>query len=534
MLKSLSIKNFALIKDLQVDFMNQWSIITGETGAGKSILLGGLSLVLGKRADATLVYDKNKKCVIEAAFNIGNYNLNDFFAQHDLDYDEHTYIRRELLPHGKSRAFVNDTPVNLTVLNSLAVQLIDIHSQHETLQLADSSYQFQVIDAFAGHQEVIDKYKIEFEKYHALRAELKETIDQRAKARSEYDYHLFLLNELEGAALKDGEQDQLEAELEVLTHAEEIKELMVEIIGLANNESYGIIHQLNQVSQNLAKIKGYAETYKKLDERTESILIEFKDIIDDLERENEQLLHDPAQLQKVDERLNLIHDLQKKHVVGSVAELVQLIEHYKQKIEVVELADDRIGEQQELIAKTESRLTKLAQQIHANRKKIIPQLIKELENLLGQLEMKQTKFRIKLIKNDSFFKNGYDQLRFFISSDKGKTFESLSKIASGGEMSRIMLAVKSILSKYSNLPVIVFDEIDTGVSGEVSNSIAETMLEMSRHMQVITITHLPQVAAKGHHHYKVYKKETDEGVSSNIKLLEQDERLVELAEMLGG
>ena len=534
MLVSLSIKNYALIDNLKVEFKDGLSIITGETGAGKSILMGGLALVLGKRADTSLVYDKVKKCVIEAEFQVGSYHLESFFEKNDLDYDSWVIIRREILPNGKSRAFVNDTPTNLSVLNSLTSQLIDIHSQHETLQLSDIVYQFQIIDSLAENRGYLNDYQTAFQEYKRILKEL-ETIEQlQLQSQKEYDYNVFLWDELDKAALKLGELEKLEKDLEKLSHMEEIKANLSGILEISEREPLGALTQLTEIDIQLSRIGPYADLYQNLSERVKSLLIELKDIISEVEAENDHLIYDPEALDQVQSRLQLLYDLQKKHNASTIEELVDIRDHYQLKISEVDNADDVIQKKSKEIELAEEKLHKTCKILHLRREAAIPQFISQIEDALVDLEMKNTRFRVELTESDEFMFNGRNHLQFLISSDKGKSFEAMKKVASGGEMSRIMLAVKSILSKYSNLPAIIFDEIDTGVSGEVSNRIAELMLAMAANMQVITITHLPQVAAKGQHHYKVFKEDRKEGISSNIKMLIDDERLVELAEMLGG
>ena len=534
MLASLSIKNYALIENLKVDFKEGLSIITGETGAGKSILMGGLALVLGKRADTSLVYDKAKKCVIEAEFQVGSYHLESFFKENDLDYDPWVIIRREILPNGKSRAFVNDTPTNLSVLNGLTRQLIDIHSQHETLQLSDPTYQFHIIDSLADNNIYLEDYYTAFQEYKHMLKELEAIKQNQLQAQKEYDYNVFLWDELDKSALKVGEMEDLEKDLEKLSHLEEIKANLSGVLELSEREPLGALSQLLEINQQLSRIGAYADLYDTLSERMKSLLIEFKDVMSEVEAENDSLVYDPQALEKVENRLQLLYDLQKKHQAANVDQLIEIREQYQLKIADVDHADEAIAEKSAQIKLAVERLDKLCETLQDRRKKAIPQFNLQIEKSLAGLEMKNTRFKVELSKTAEFMFNGSDQLQFLMSSDKGKTFEPIKKVASGGEMSRIMLAVKSILSKYSNLPAIIFDEIDTGVSGEVSNRIAELMLAMSVNMQVITITHLPQVAAKGHHHYKVFKSEHKEVISSNIKMLNADERLVELAEMLGG
>lgn len=534
MLTTLSIKNYALIENLNVSFHQGFSTITGETGAGKSILLGGLALVLGKRADASLVYNKEKKCIIEADFDIENYRLNSFFEHKDLDYEPVTTIRREILPNGKSRAFINDTPVTLMVLTALSEQLIDIHSQHETLQLADRDFQFQIIDALAKNERLLVSYSEQRILYKGLLNELDILIQDQKKAREAYDYNLFLLNELEEAKLKETDQVELEEKLDKLSHVEEIKQSITESIQIADEEQIGLKDLFLRLSTGISNITTYANQYQQLFNRLQSISIELGDIVDELESENENLEFNPFELEKINEKLQVIYSLQKKHSVETIDDLLEIKNELQAKVNVVESASDIIHAKKEEIKKVEGELNQLSLKIHNSRKKAIPVFIKKLEAILTRLEMKNTRFSIDLVKRDEFLYNGKDTMFFKISADKGRTFESLKKAASGGEMSRIMLAVKTIMSKYTKLPAIVFDEIDTGVSGEVSNKIAELMIEMCVNMQVISITHLPQIAAKGNQHYKVFKEEKNNTISSNIKLLNENERINELAEMLGG
>lgn len=534
MLASLSIKNYALIENLKVDFKEGLSIITGETGAGKSILMGGLAMVLGKRADTSLVYEKSKKCIIEAEFDIGSYELKSFFQLHDLDYDPWVIIRREILPNGKSRSFVNDTPTTLSVLNKLSGQLIDIHSQHETLQLSDTEFQFHIVDSLADNANLLDQYQNGYSKRKELSRKLKEFELAQQQARNEYDYNLFLWDELNKADLIPGELESLESDLEKLTHLEDIKASLSGIIGAAERESLGAIEQLQDIDRQLNRIAPYAELYESLSERMKSMLIEFKDILGEVESENEQLVYDPEVLESVESRLQLLYNLKKKHGASTIEELITVRDQIQDKIGEVDEAASIKEELLAAILEVNNSLESLAGKIHKRRKAAIPEFENQIENSLGGLEMKNTRLKADLQIADDFLINGKDRLQFLMSSDKGKSYESIRKVASGGELSRIMLAVKWLLSKYANLPAIIFDEIDTGVSGEVSNRIAEVMRSMSANMQVITITHLPQVAAKGHHHYKVFKQEKKGGINSNIRRLNAEERVRELSEMLGG
>lgn len=534
MLSSLSIKNYALIENLKVDFKDGLSIITGETGAGKSILLGGLSLVLGKRADSSLVYDKSKKCIIEAEFEVGAYKLEDFFEENDLDYDPWVIVRREILPNGKSRAFVNDTPTNLSVLNGLSSKLIDIHSQHETLQLSDPAYQFHILDALSDNKVHLVNFQSVLTTYKLLLKELAQEKEMQLQAQKEYDYLVFLWEELDKAGLKLNELEDLESDLEKLSHMEEIKTNLSAVTQISERDSSGVLSQLSEIDQLLSRIAPFATLYQSLSERIKSLLIEFKDVAAEIDAENDELIYDAESLEKVESRLQLLYDLLKKHHVHTVEELLGIKEQYRLKLDAVENADETLEKKLQAIKEKEDFLSNLSNKIHEKRMKAIPEFIDRIHKKLALLEMKNTRFKVELTATDKFTATGKDLVKFLLSSDKGKTFEEIKKVASGGEMSRIMLAVKSILSGYERLPAIIFDEIDSGVSGEVSNRIAELMLGMSAQMQVITITHLPQVAAKGHCHYKVYKEDTAGGITSNIRLLNEDQRLVELAEMLGG
>lgn len=534
MLLSLSIKNYALIRDISVDFTHGLSIITGETGAGKSILLGGLSLVLGKRADTGLVYNKEVKCVVEAKFEVSRYDLQALFEKEDLDYDDELIIRREILPNGKSRAFVNDTPTNLNVLSSISSRIIDIHSQHETLQLADPAYQFNIVDSIAGNDVLLNDYAQNREKLMELMAELEDLKQKEAQAVRDKDYNQYVYNELEEANLVVGEQEELESELEKLAHSEEIKSTLNGIRELVEREPFGLNETVNSIRGHLSKIARYSDAYEALYNRWESLVIEAQDLLTEVEAEDEQLVHDPAELARVEERLQLLNGLQKKNAVATIQELIRIKSEYAAKLEDSETASEKIVEIQSQLDALRKKLKATGLSLHQNRKKALPEFTRKMEEALSRLEMKNTRVRVELSKEEILLKNGMDELEFKISSDKGATFEKIGRIASGGEMSRLMLAVKFILSEYASLPAIIFDEIDTGVSGEVSNRIADLLLRMSQNMQVISITHLPQVASKGQQHYMVFKSEEDTSVSTNIKRLSDDERLVHLAEMLSG
>ncbi len=534
MLAALSIKNYALIEELNVKFDKGFSIITGETGAGKSILLGALGLVLGKRADVTFLKNKEQKCIIEVEFSIKDYQLQSFFSNEDLDYEDFTIIRREILPNGKSRAFINDTPTTLTVLNLLSEKLVDIHSQHQTLELADKKFQFKIIDALASNEKLLKSYKENFSIYTILQKELAQLIESQQESKEQHEYNLYLFNELETASFKEGEKETIEQELDALNNVEEIKLNLSESIQVYDSEEVGLNSLLKLYKSKLSKIAAFSPLYRELTDRIESIEIELNDISNEISNANESVSFNPAELEKLNDRLQLIYDVLKKHSVASISELLVIQEALSNKVYAVENASAIITQKRSEIEKSVNSLSITADKIHKNRKAIIPKFIEELERLLNGLGMENTRFMINITSSQSFLKNGKDELELLFSANKGVSYGQLKKIASGGELSRIMLSVKFILSKYINLPTIIFDEIDTGVSGEVSNKMGEIMQQMSAHMQVVSITHLPQIAAKGNHHYKVYKEEKTGVIETQLRLLSQDERITELAEMLGG
>ena len=534
MLTTLSIKNYALIDSLQVHFTNGLTIITGETGAGKSILLGGLSLILGKRADLSSVKNASEKCVIEATFDIANYDLKSLFVAEDLDYEPQTIIRREILPSGKSRAFVNDTPVTLNSLQVLGEQLLDIHSQHQTLQLTDDDFQFQVIDALAQNGHLLQDYILQLGKFRSVKSELKKLQNQKVEAIKELDYNLFLLKELEEAKLVDGELEVLEEEYETLNNFEEISERLKTSHELLSNQEIGVMPSLTEIKNQLSRLASFSANYKLVFERVTSSLIELDDVFAEIENLQESLEADPNRLGVVNQKLQILNNLLQKHSASDVAELIRIREDLSEKVAVTENLDSAITEKESELSTIEKELNAFALKINQNRTKAIPGLTKQLEVLLETLGMPNARFNVELTKSDTFLNNGKDDLKFLFAANKGGQFNELKKAASGGELSRIMLAIKSILTNYTQLPTIMFDEIDTGVSGEISNKMASIMQQMSKTMQVFTITHLPQIAAKGDTHFKVFKEDVGEVTRTQLKLLNPDERIVEIAQMLDG
>ena len=534
MLVHLSIKNYALIDNLNVDFTNGFTCITGETGAGKSILLGGLSLVLGKRADLSSLRDKDKKCVIEAEFQIDKYNLKPFFKDNDLDYEERTIIRREIQPSGKSRAFINDSPVTLDILTRLGSSLIDVHSQHQTLQLTDNDFQLKVIDALADNKSLLADYAGKLRLYKTTSKELSELVDFQKEANKEHDYNSFLLEELQAAPLKLGVQEDLEEQYEQLNNVENILELISSGHQLLNDEQVGIVSLLAELKQIANRLSGYGTQYADLNQRVQSVFIEIDDIASELQNFQEGTEANPQVLEEINTKLQQLYDLQKKHGVQEVAELLQIREDLAEKVSVTENLEADIEKKEKELAGQKIALQKAADALTSKRKKVVPQLKKQLEDSLKALGMPSATFKIELFKANDFKANGADGLTFLFSANKGGDYGELKKVASGGELSRIMLTIKSILAKYENLPTIMFDEIDTGVSGEISGKMGDIMQAMSKSMQVFSITHLPQVASKGDHHFKVYKLEEGAVTKTNMKQLSNEERVVELAEMLGG
>jgi DNA repair protein RecN (Recombination protein N) len=534
LLTSLYIKNYALIDELNVQFNNGLTIITGETGAGKSILLGGLSLVLGKRADLSQVKNKEEKCIIEAVFDIANYNLKALFTTLDLDYDVQTIIRREILPSGKSRAFINDTPVTLESLVKLSSYLIDIHSQHQTQQLTQDDFQFQVIDALAKNEPYLKSFSELLINYKSLQKYLEELKISRSGLIKEYDYNLFLSKELNEIKLDAINLEDLETQSEELNNVEEIGESLVNAKSILYAENNGALDQINTAKQVLSKISGFGKPYEALRARITSIGIELDDILIELDNLEENLITDPQELERVNNKLQIINNLFQKHSVSEVSDLIEIKNQLQSKINNTESLDETIANQEQEIIKVEESLNTLALKIHKNRKSVIPVFISKLEGILNDLGMPNAKFKIDLEQTNNFSLNGKDSLQFLFMANKGSSFNALKKSASGGELSRIMLAIKSILAEYIQLPSIMFDEIDTGVSGEISNKMATIMEQMSSRMQVFTITHLPQIAAKGNSHFKVFKTDVDEKTHTKLKKLNENERIVEIAQMLGG
>lgn len=534
MLKALSIKNFALIDDLHINFPEGFIIITGETGAGKSILLDALSLVLGKRADMSALRNKEEKCVIEAEFSLEKYNFLTLFSDLEIDYEPQTIIRREILPSNKSRAFINDSPVTLDTLSRLGEVLVDIHSQHQTLSIGNLDFQFDIIDAIAGNKHLISEYLSLWEKLKKNQKKLQELIDFQKNANKEYDYNFHLLKELKSAPLQKGIQEELEETYEEASNSEEIKEYIKESLQLLSDENVGIVNQLRELKRVFTKLTDYKQQYRDIFERIESAFIELDDLQNEVFDIDENIETDPETLEKVSQQLHLIYDLQKKHKVSTVDELIAIQTQLEEAVSQTENIESSIEEQRNIVENQQIETIEKASELHETRKKVIPELDTKLTNFMHELGMPNARFQIELQSTQTYQNNGMDQLTFLFSANKGGNFGTLKKVASGGELSRIMLAVKAIMAEHTALPTIMFDEIDTGVSGEISLKMGEIMKNMSKNRQVFAITHLPQVAAKGHYHFKVFKEDIEGKTTTQLKQLSENERIIELSEMLEG
>ena len=534
MLQSLAIKNFALIEDMKVPFSKGFTIITGETGSGKSILLDALALVLGRRADLSALRNKEEKCVVEAEFAIENYALADFFHQEELDYEPLTIIRREILPSGKSRAFVNDSPVTLDVLSRLSKALIDIHSQHDTQQLSEEDFQFFLIDALAENTPLLQEYQAALKVYKQQSKKLQELKDFQENTQKEHDYNTFVLGELQEIDLEEGMQEELEAFYTQASNSETIRDNLTEAANLLAEEEQGIMTQVRELSSLFATLSSYSPQYNELYERIDAVFIE----LDDLSREvydlAENVEFDPKKLARAQKKLQKIYDLQKKHKVATVAELIAIEEALEAKVAQMENIEGDIEIAQKEANQALQTLSALAQKLHKAREKVIPTLTKSLQTSLKDLGMPNAQFQISLSPTDHYQAKGNDTLSFLFSANKGGNFGLLKKTASGGELSRIMLTIKSLLATKIALPTIIFDEIDTGVSGEIAHKMGEIMKQMSQSRQVFAISHLPQVASKGDAHIKIYKTDIEGRTTTQFQALSQEQRIEEIAQMLGG
>ena len=534
MLTHLYISNFALIDQLEVSFSEGLTCITGETGAGKSILLGGLSLVLGKRADLTSLLDPKKKCVVEATFSIERYGLQSLFEALDLDYDSITVVRRELLPQGKSRAFVNDTPVNLNVLEEIAAALIDIHSQHDNLQLGEGDFQFYLLDALAGNQELVINYQSTLSKYKKTLNEKDRLLLLQKQSQEDYNLNQFLFNELQEANLVAGKEEELERKRTLLNSVEYLGITLSEIIQLIEQEEVGIMDQLYRLRQLIYGLSQKSDHFDSLSQQTQNSVVEIEDLLEASKHHLDQLEADPETLKHLDEQWDQLHSLFLKHHVNSTLELLKIKDNLEKELEQSLNLEQQYDKVNNEINSLLSSLLSITEKLKSNRNKAIPILEKEIKKYLDQMGMKEAQFKIEMKSTSSFLPFGSDELTFLFNANLGGEFKPLKKVASGGELSRIMLAIKSILSQYKKLPTLIFDEIDTGVSGQISDRVAEVMSALSKNLQVFTITHLPQVAAKGKHHLKVEKTTLEGKTFTRLRPLNFEERIHEIAIMLSG
>ena len=534
MLYKLSIKNFALIDSLEIDFSNGFSIITGDTGSGKSILLNALSLIVGKRADHTSLKNDKFKCIVEGEFDLKSYELKKIFLDNDLDYFEYSILRREILPSGKSRSFVNDSPVKLDIMKSIGEKLVDIHTQSQSLVSSKDDFFFSLIDSLSEQQNIVTNFSQNLSIYKEMNLELEKLNRLNASLQNDYDYNQFLFNELNNAKLRDGEQEELEESLKVLKNSEEIILSLNEIDNLFQNDPNCIENQIRNLNSILNNLSNYSDKFQEFKNRIESVLIELDDVKLELRNSSLNFNHNSTDLEGFESRLNLIYSLQKKHSVNSIIQLNELKDNLKKKLDDNQVVGIDIDNLKNDILTKESLLKEQSKKISASREKVLPNLKIEIESILSSLGMENASFVFNLSKSKKYNKFGIDVIDVLFSANKGIDFAPLFKVVSGGELSRILLTIKSILSHHLNLPTMIFDEIDTGVSGEMSNAMANLMLKMSKKMQIISITHLPQVAAKGNHHYNIYKYESLGATNTEIKKLNNKERVEEIAKMLSG
>ncbi len=534
MLIKLTVSNYALITSLEVKFHSGLNSVTGETGAGKSIILGALGLILGNRADMSVLKNHEEKCIVEGVFDVERYNLSPFFDENDLDYDKLTIIRREITPSGKSRAFINDTPVNLKVLHELSLKLIDIHSQHQNLELGSRKFQLNIVDTVADSSKLLGEYRNCYEQFRKLQNEFKEITEISEREKSDLNYWEFQFNQLEEAGLTENEQEELEAELEQLTHAEEIKEALTQVINLLDDERFSVIRQIKESHRRMDSVRNFANSTSSLTDRLESSMLELRDILDETEKIAEITEHNPARIEKINDRLNLIYTLQQKHHVSTVSELIELKNMFASKIEKVTGYDDEIKQIKAGLEKLQTELEEKSAALTALRKKAFPKIEKAVLGDLYQLGMPKARLKVVHEELAGYTTAGKDEVSLLFSANTDTEPDEISKIASGGEMSRLMLAIKNLLRTSGNLPTVVFDEIDSGVSGEIALKMGNIMKTFSDSAQIINITHLPQIAARGDAHYVVYKYEEGGKTFTSVKLLNENERVEELAKMVGG
>jgi len=534
MLQKLSIRNYALIDSLDIEFDKGLNIITGETGAGKSIILGALSLILGQRAESKYFFNQDKKCVIEGSFALADENLRELFEENDLDFSKEGLLRREISIDGKTRSFINDTPVNLSILKQIGEKLIDIHSQHATQEINDADFQLLIVDSLANHQPLLLNYRSGFKKLKQDTSLLKKLISEADEARNKQDYEQFLFNELEQAKLQEGEQEELEQELERLTHAETIKRALLTASGLINESEPSALQILKEASLQLQGIEKFDPAINVLYERLRSSIIEIKDITDEVSAIEENTLHSAKRLEIVNQRLDLFYTLQQKHRLSNNTELLALQKQLEENLNKLLSSDEHIEKLQQEIDQLKKELHKQADQLSVNRKKAIKVVEEQTSSTLKKVGMLNAKLVLDQKVLPELYKDGLDEINLLFTANAGQTPAPVNKVASGGELSRLMLAIKALLAKHTSLPTIIFDEIDTGISGETALKVGEVISELGENMQVISITHLPQIAAKGTSHYFVHKNEDKGKTTTGIRKLKQEERIGVIAEMLSG
>lgn len=532
MLKSLTVSNYALIDSLSIDFDNGFSVITGETGAGKSILLGALGFVLGERSDSSIMLDETKKCTVEAVFLIDNERIKPFFEENDLDYDKELILRRELSSTKKSRAFINDTPVTAQQLKELGNQLVDIHSQHDSLLLTNAAFQLDIVDNAADNYSLLVDYQAVYHKYVAFKNELKALREMAEKNVAENDFLAFQLDELLKADLQDNEYEEVSQRLEILENAEEVKTLLAQSLTTLSESEYSVLDQLNELKSSVDRLKRYIPQAEQYLERIESTKIELKDIAQDLDAMQESTQFDSDSLNEIQERFDLIQRLMMKHHVKDYSELLKIREDLQRKVGAYANIDEEIGKKERQLKDCEKELAKLADTLSGKRRKVKVSFEKSVTDIIRQLKMPHGVFEIEITDTAEFAVTGKNKVRFLFSANKGIAPDDMSRVASGGELSRLMLAIKAVASKSSYIPTLIFDEIDTGVSGEVASKLGDIMQTMGESLQIISITHLPQIASKAKNHFFVYKDESEQKTRSCIRLLSHDERVTEIAKML--
>lgn len=532
MLKSLYIKNYALIETLEIDFQSGFSAITGETGAGKSILLGALSLILGKRADSSNLFDESSKCIVEGSFDLSHLNLNNFFPDNDIDYEDLSILRREILPNGKSRAFINDTPVNLNLMRELASKLVDIHSQHETLKMGLSDFQMEVVDKFGTEQKLLENYKEKYSKFKKDTKTLESLKQANEVAKRDEDYFRFQLNELAAINIKETEFDELVERSNYLAHAEEVQQITEKSAHLLIENDESIFDKISEITDDFSGISEFHKQFKEIYERLKSLKIELKDIAEEIESLNIESDSENSNLEQINEKLSIIYSLQQKHNSNTIGELIDIRNDFESKLDNISGLEDQITELEGSLSKQKVNLLKLANELTSIRKKSSQLLKKSIQNQLSKLGMPEAEFEVSFTKLNDFAPSGLDKIDFLFSANKGSKLAEIAKIASGGELSRLMLAVKSLITSRKLLPTIIFDEIDNGVSGDIAGKVGNMLKQMSENHQIIAITHLPQIASKANSHYFVFKENKNGRTTSSINLLTTGERIEEIAKML--